>query len=105
MSRVSAIGSSETLGQRVKRLRVKQGVRQIDLAERAGISWRHLIRIEQDNGGITKPSTIASLAEALGVDAEDLAGESEDDEESDPVAALMSAIRRVVRQEVQAAST
>lgn len=77
---MNAIGT-ETFGQRVRRLRVKQGIRQTDLAVSARISWRHLIRIEQDAGGVTKPSTIARLAEALGVDASELKGD--DDEEGD----------------------
>jgi transcriptional regulator with XRE-family HTH domain len=75
--------SSETFGQRVRRIREKQGLRQVDLAPRAGISWRHLIRIEQDRGGVTKPGTIARLAEALGVEVAELTGGDEDDEEAD----------------------
>lgn len=91
-----AVGK-ETFGQRVRRLREKQGVRQIDLAAKAGISWRHLIRIEQDRGGVTKPGTVARLAEALGVSKADL-GIEDDDEEADSLGSLDDFLRIRVRQ-------
>jgi transcriptional regulator with XRE-family HTH domain len=93
---------TETFGQRVVRLRKKKGLRQIDLAANARISWRHLIRIEQDAGGVTKEATVARIADALGVTVDELAGAEEDDEESDPVAALTYAIKRLVQAEVRA---
>lgn len=75
--------SSGTFGQRVRQIREKKGIRQIDLAAKAGISWRHLIRIEQDAGGVTKSATIARIAGALGVEPDELMA-SDDDEEADP---------------------
>lgn len=86
---------AETFGQRVRRLREKRGIRQVDLAASARLSWRHLIRIEQDRGGITKPATVAQLAEALGVPVSDLVDE---DEESDLYGAIDSLLYRRVRQ-------
>lgn len=80
MSPVSAVDSTQTFGQRVKNLRTKKGIRQVDLAEKAGLSWRHLIRIEQDAGGATKDSTVAALADALGVSRDDLTGGDDDSE-------------------------
>lgn len=93
-SDMAAIGT-ETFGKRVRRLREKKGIRQVDLAATAQISWRHLIRIEQDAGGVTKATTVARLAGALGVDVDELSGSADDDEEADPVA-LMAALMRSV---------
>lgn len=99
-----AVGK-ETFGQRVRNVRVKQKVRQVDLAAKAGISWRHLIRIEQDRGGVTKPGTVARLAEALGVPKSEL-GVSDDDEEADSLGSLDDFLRRrvleIVREEAKA---
>jgi transcriptional regulator with XRE-family HTH domain len=92
----------ETFGQRVRQLRTKQGIRQVDLAARAGLSWRHLIRIEQDNGGVTKPSTVAQIAGALGVETSELTGD-EDDEEADPSVPIDDLLRRRVFQLVREA--
>jgi transcriptional regulator with XRE-family HTH domain len=88
---------SETFGQRVKTIRLKKGIRQVDLAAKAGLSWRHLIRIEQDAGGVTKPSTVAQLAKALGVPVSELAGQ-DDDGESRSVVSLDDLLRLRVRQ-------
>lgn len=95
MSSDMAAIDTETFGKRVRRLREKKGIRQVDLAATAHISWRHLIRIEQDAGGVTKAATVARLAEALGVDVDELSGSEDDDEEADPVA-LMAALMQSV---------
>lgn len=92
--------STESFGQRVRRIREKKGIRQIDLAARAQISWRHLIRIEQDRGGVTKDATVARIAEALGVEEHELTG-ADDDEESDSVISLDDYLRLRVRQLVR----
>lgn len=94
-----------TLGQRVKRIREQKKIRQVDLAQNAGISWRHLIRIEQDAGGVTKAVTIAQIAEALDVPVEELTG-GDDEEEADELpdldVMLRSYIRKLVREEANA---
>lgn len=53
--------------------------------------------------GDPKPSAVskALVADALGIDPREL--DEDDDEESDPVARLMSALRRVVREELKGA--
>lgn len=91
---------SETLGKRVRRLREKKGIRQIDLAATAQISWRHLIRIEQDAGGVTKAATVGRLADALGVEVRELSGDEADEEDS-PVVGLDELLRRRIRQIVR----
>lgn len=101
---MASIEKPETLGKRIRRLREKKKVRQIDLAAAAQISWRHLIRIEQDAGGVTKAATLERLAEALGVDVRELSGD-EDDEEAHPVNLddiLRLRIRQIVREEASA---
>lgn len=55
-------------------------MRQVDLAANAGLSWRHMIRIERGEGGEPKPETLDRLAEALGVSRSAIDGEDEDDE-------------------------
>lgn len=71
------------LGERIKALRHKQGLRQTDLADRAGLSWRHLLRIEKGEGGVTKAVTLARIAGVLGITVTELTGDEEDDEEAD----------------------
>lgn len=78
-------------------------MRQVDLASKAGLSWRHLIRIEQGEGGEPRPETLERIANALDVKRSDLTGD--DDEEADTlslaaaaqglVSALTAEIRRV----------
>ena len=74
------INRQKRIGQRVRELREQRKVRQVDLAAAAGLSWRHLIRIEQGAGGEPKTATLDSLASALGVSRETL---DDDDEEGD----------------------
>lgn len=50
-------------------------MRQVDLAAAAGISWRHLIRIEQGRGGEPKFETLRRIADALHVDVAELTGD------------------------------
>lgn len=67
-----------------------------------GTSRQHLIRIEK---GIHKPrpDLLARISEATNTDLADLLEHdaSDEDEESEAVAALMQALRRVVREEVR----
>lgn len=104
MSPVSVV-DNETFGQRVRRIREKKGIRQVDLATRAGISWRHLIRIEQDNGGVTKPATIAQIADGLGTDARELTGDEPEEADSAMVRDLTNGIRAFIRAEIAKAAT
>lgn len=81
-------------------------MRQIDLASKAGLSWRHLIRIEQGEGGDAKRETLDRIAEALGVERSELTGADDDDEETDLPAALDAMLRsylqKLIREEVRA---
>ena len=71
------------LGDRIRTLRKKRGLRQTDLAARAGLSWRHLLRIEKGEGGVAKPVTLARIAGVLGVEVSELTGDPDDDEEAE----------------------
>lgn len=80
------------LHQRIVWARHNKGISQERLAEQIGTSRRHMIRIEkgQHRPG---PRLRARIAEATDQPGEFFA--DEDDEESDPVSDLMSALRRV----------
>jgi len=58
--------TTETFGQRVRRLRLLQAYSQRDLAARAGISEAAIIRIERETH-TARPSTVRKIARALGV--------------------------------------
>ncbi|MGZ4280809.1 MAG: helix-turn-helix domain-containing protein [Gaiellaceae bacterium] len=68
-------GSAETIGQRLRRLRLERGLSQRDLAEK-GVSYAYISRIE---GGARRPSVKAlrMLARKLGVSADYLETGSE----------------------------
>jgi transcriptional regulator with XRE-family HTH domain len=91
------------IGGRIREIRLLRKLRQVDLASSAGISWRHLIRMEQGEGGEPKSETLDRIADALGVSRTDLTG-SDDDEEAaamqplggDIMQALNAAIDRAV---------
>lgn len=74
------------IGVRIRDTRLRKKLRQVDLASAAGISWRHLIRMEQGEGGEPKRETLDRIAEALGVERSELTGTSDEDEESRAVA-------------------
>jgi transcriptional regulator with XRE-family HTH domain len=58
----------ETVGQRLRRARLRRGWSQADLKEQAGVSIVTLSRIENDQlEELPRPSTVRKLATALGV--------------------------------------
>ena len=61
-----------TIGENIKKLRVRQGLTQDDLAKQTGIKYSTLAKIEGDF--VTKPGVqmIAKIANALSVPIEDL---------------------------------
>lgn len=86
------------VGERIRWARKTAGLSHDRLVERIGRSNRgHLIKIEK---GIHTPGPELrdAIADATGVPRELFS--DEDDEESDPVAALMDALRIVVRAEL-----
>lgn len=61
-----------TIGENLKRLRIKQGITQHGLSKKSGITYSTLAKIEGDF--VKKPGVqmIASIAKALNVSMEDL---------------------------------
>jgi transcriptional regulator with XRE-family HTH domain len=86
------------IGERIRWARKHAGLSHDRLIEKLGRSNRsHLIKIER---GLHVPRSDLrdAIADATGVPREFLG--DDEDEESDPVASLMGALRRVVRDEV-----
>lgn len=63
-------------GKRLKELREFQVFSQNDLAKKAGLNVRTVRALENDYYPTAQPKTIRALAEALGVDARELLGET-----------------------------
>jgi transcriptional regulator with XRE-family HTH domain len=61
-----------SVGERVRRLRKRAKLTQQELAGKAGISLSNLAQIEQGQKVDPRVSTITALAEALGVDVNEL---------------------------------
>lgn len=63
----------ETFGQKIKRLRKAKRITQLELAERIGVDFTYVSKIENDRT-MRSPaeSTIRKIAEVLGTDSEDL---------------------------------
>ena len=64
--------NNETIGDKIKQLRNKQGLTQDELARKSDIPYTTLTKIESNV--ITKPSiqTVAKIAKGLGVSIDDL---------------------------------
>jgi transcriptional regulator with XRE-family HTH domain len=62
---------AETQGERIRRMREAQGMKQGHVAREAKITQAHLSRIENDESGVTE-HTLKKIAEAMGVNFEDL---------------------------------
>jgi transcriptional regulator with XRE-family HTH domain len=58
-------------GERLRRLRLRDGWSQLDLAERAGVTQSTVLRLENSQVS-PKPSTVRKLARALGCPSRDL---------------------------------
>lgn len=88
-----------TLGERIKAARQRAGLSHDRLGAVVGTSRQHLIRLEK-NTHRPRPEMLARIADATGTTLAELSPDGEDDdEESDPVAALMRALERYVRTE------
>lgn len=55
------------LGRRIRELRKKRGLSQEKLAEKAGITLRHVARIESKSPSAVAFNTLDAIARALGV--------------------------------------
>ena len=64
--------NNETIGNKIKQLRIKQGLTQDELARKSDLPYTTLTKIETNV--ITKPSiqTVMKIAKGLGVSVDDL---------------------------------
>lgn len=94
-------------GAKLRALRNAAGLTQAELAHRAHVRERQIIRWENDQN-VPRTPAVAVLASVFGEPLTSFftegADETEDDEESDPVAVLVAAIRDLVRAEIRKAA-
>lgn len=97
---MNAVGARRFRGERLRALRKARGFSQTQLGQRIGA---HVTSISDWERGANAPSGrhVASLARELDVAAEHFYGSEDDDEEADPVADLVKAIRALVRDEAR----
>ena len=62
----------KTFGEVIRRLRGERGLTQRDVAERLGINFTYLSKLENDRGERPGEETVRKLAEILRADAEEL---------------------------------
>ena len=62
----------QAIAHNVRRLRLEQGLIQPELAKAVGVSFRMICRIERPNGQVPAADVIYTLADVLGVSADDL---------------------------------
>jgi transcriptional regulator with XRE-family HTH domain len=65
-------------GERIRQARVKNGMRQLDLAHEIGVSERNVVRWE-NNHHAPRADTLAAIAKATGQDLAFFFGEDEED--------------------------
>lgn len=88
----------ERVGRQIRKARKDAGLSHDRLALEVGTSRQHLIRLEQGQHA-PRAEMLTRIAAATGKSEVFFEGEADDDEEADPVADLMHAIRRVARAE------
>src|SRR5262245_3867994 len=71
------LGLRMPIGNRVKELRVKRGMTQLELAKVTGLSLSIITQLEQGLTADPKMSTLKALAKALGVTMDELAANDE----------------------------
>jgi transcriptional regulator with XRE-family HTH domain len=80
----------KTFGERLKRIREKQGLSQQELSQKAGVAYETIYRVERGMHQEPRVSVAAKLARALGVSLDVLAGVYEDDKtETGPTAVAL----------------
>jgi transcriptional regulator with XRE-family HTH domain len=72
---------SETVGERIRKARVKYGMSQAELARRVGLSFNAMNRIERGDTPDPRASRIRAIADVLHVSTDYLLGKKTEDEE------------------------
>lgn len=94
--RATTIGRHSENGLRIFRARRRKGLSQVALGEAAGISHRQIVRLENGEH-LPSGEHRDRIAEALGVDRQEIQS-SDDDEESDPLPPdLVEALQIIAR--------
>lgn len=68
-----------TIGQHIKSIRKRQGIKAIDLAQMAGISQGYMSKIERDKCLNLTLDTLAKIANALGISVVKLVSDKDHD--------------------------
>lgn len=84
------VAGPESFGERLRRLRLEQGMDRPELAERAGIPYSTLAEIENTGKESTRGDYLFALADALGVPGRELATGTKDRHESPGVHLTLS---------------
>lgn len=69
---LSTLKGGERVGYRIRELRENQGMTQLELAEKSGVSRATLWKLETGDFETTTTQTLGKIADALGVDVTEL---------------------------------
>jgi transcriptional regulator with XRE-family HTH domain len=72
------LGMAQTLGDRLRAVRRRLGVSQVELAEKSGVAQQSISRVEQNERLYLRSDVLARLVKALGVSADELLGTAPD---------------------------
>src|SRR5262245_57701671 len=72
------LGMEQTLGDRLRAVRRRLGVSQIELAEKSGVEQQSISRVERNERLYMRSDVLARLVKALGVSADELLGTEPD---------------------------
>jgi transcriptional regulator with XRE-family HTH domain len=72
------LGMEQTLGDRLRAVRRRLGVSQVELAEKSGVEQQSISRVECNERLYMRSDVLARLVKALGVSADELLGTEPD---------------------------
>ena len=97
MARALSRSSTETFGDRLRRLRAARGLTQGDLGRKIALSQR-MVAYYESQGGTPAPPLVAKIAKALGVSSDELLGIKQSGATSGPDTANELRLWRKLRQ-------
>jgi transcriptional regulator with XRE-family HTH domain len=72
------LGMEQTLGDRLRAVRRRLGVSQVELAKKSGVEQQSISRVERNERLYMRSDVLARLVKALGVSADELLGTEPD---------------------------
>jgi DNA-binding XRE family transcriptional regulator len=72
------LGMAQTLGDRLRAVRRRLGVSQVELAEKSGVAQQSISRVERNERLYLRSDVLVRLVKALGVSADELLGTEPD---------------------------